>query len=213
MPIRPPLAIWAAAIIFVASLEIVMLDAPAVVPLFAIAGIIASVSALHVEWARRVAQPVAAALPVPAAPPAAMIAAPRPLPAARGIRADAERRFPAPPRFDERGSNAHAQPWLLPPHRSAPGIAADEAQVGDLSVRAASVVGPGHRCTEPVVARQDAYQLGRDRASRFLVVAVADGISASRHADRGATVAAQRSVDALAGRLDQAATLDDLSAS
>jgi len=120
--------------------------------------------------------------------------------------------LPTPPRFDERGSAAHAQPWLLPLRRSAAGVAADEAQVGDLSVRAASVVGPGHRCTEPVVPRQDAYQLGRDRASRYLVVAVADGVSDSPHADIGARVAVQCAVDVLTARLDRAETLSRLSA-
>jgi len=215
MVVRPSHAIWGFVIFLVAFLEIIVLPALVSARLFAVVGIVSSISALHWEIGRRGAStktfstPAAGLVPSvlgPEPPP------PRAIPAARGIRADPQARFPTPPRFDERGSSAHVQPWLLSPARSAPGVAADEAQVGDLSVRAASVVGPGHRCAEPVVSRQDAYQLGRDRASRYLVIAVADGVSASRHADLGAAVATRRAVDLLTARLEQAEALPNLSA-
>ncbi|HET6501263.1 MAG TPA: protein phosphatase 2C domain-containing protein [Amycolatopsis sp.] len=106
----------------------------------------------------------------------------------------------APPRVG-RGSKAQALPWLLPAHTVYPGIVADEARLGDLAVRAASVVGPGHRCEEPVTPRQDAYRLGRDESRRHLIVAVADGVSSSRFAELGATVAASAAVNILRERL------------
>jgi serine/threonine protein phosphatase PrpC len=105
-----------------------------------------------------------------------------------------------PPRFG-RGSKAQALPWLLPAHTVYPGVVADEARLGDLAVRAASVIGPGHRCEEPVTPRQDAYRLGRDESGRHLVVAVADGVSSSRFAELGATVAASAAVNILRERL------------
>ncbi|MDA3642427.1 protein phosphatase 2C domain-containing protein [Saccharopolyspora indica] len=110
---------------------------------------------------------------------------------------------PGPPRFG-RGSKAQALPWLLPAHAVYPGIAADEAQLGDLAVRAASVVGPGHRCEEPVVPRQDAYRLGRDDDGRYLIAAVADGVSSSRSAELGATVAVSTAITILRERLNTA---------
>lgn len=221
MVIRPQHGIWGMAILLVAVLEIIVLPRSMAVQLLAIIGIISSISAIHLELGRRAAArisfPLAVAVPpsnselfsrpvAPARPVARMV------PAARGIEADAGMNFPVPPRFDERGSSAHAQPWLLPPRRLSSGVAADEAQVGELAVRAASVVGPGHRCAEPVVARQDAYQLGRDRSSRYLIVAVADGVSGSRRGDLGAAVAAQHAVDVLVARLDRAELPATLSA-
>ncbi|RKT89205.1 Serine/threonine protein phosphatase PrpC [Saccharopolyspora antimicrobica] len=118
---------------------------------------------------------------------------------------------PAPPRFG-RGSKAQALPWLLPAHAVYPGIAADEAQLGDLAVRAASVVGPGHRCEEPVVPRQDAYRLGRDDDGRYLIAAVADGVSSSRSAELGATVAVSAAITMLRDRLNTAPDLETLAA-
>ncbi|WP_447009461.1 protein phosphatase 2C domain-containing protein [Saccharothrix hoggarensis] len=93
-------------------------------------------------------------------------------------------------------------PWYLPVEPSQPGLAADEVRLGDLDVRAASVVGPDHRCTEPATARQDAYRLGRDAAGRHLVVAVADGMSAAARSDIGATVAVRAAVDLVRRQLD-----------
>jgi serine/threonine protein phosphatase PrpC len=110
------------------------------------------------------------------------------------------------PRFG-RGSKAQALPWLLSPHAVYPGIAADEGRLGQLTVRAASVIGPGHRCEEPVSPRQDAYRLGRDDAGTHLVVAVADGVSSSAFAELGATVAASAAVNLLRERLNRADTL------
>jgi hypothetical protein len=214
MVIRPQYGVWSAAILLLAALEILVLPRSAAVQLLAIIGIISGISALHLELARRAALTGPATAPAPpvSRPPAPARPMARVAPAARGVQADAGMIFPAPPRFDERGSSAHAQPWLLPPHRLSSGVAADEAQVGDLAVRAASVVGPGHRCAEPVVPRQDAYQLGRDRAGRYLIAAVADGVSGSRRGDLGATVAAQHAVDALVARLDRAEAPATLSA-
>ncbi|MFA1543436.1 protein phosphatase 2C domain-containing protein [Actinomadura monticuli] len=84
---------------------------------------------------------------------------------------------------------AHRRPWLLPPEPGPSGITADVAQVGGLQVRAASIVGPGHRCDEPVAPRQDAYRIAVDRSRRHLVVAIADGMSDSTHSHMGANVA------------------------
>jgi serine/threonine protein phosphatase PrpC len=83
------------------------------------------------------------------------------------------------------------------------GIAADQASLGDLDVRAVSIVGPGHRCEEPAMPRQDSYRLGRDRAGRYLIVAVADGMSDSRRSDLGATVASRCAVNILRAHLDR----------
>jgi hypothetical protein len=99
-------------------------------------------------------------------------------------------------------------PWLLPTEPGQSGIAADEARLGGLDVRAVSLVGPSHRCEEPATARQDAYRLGRDAAGRYLVVAVADGLSESRRSDLGATVAARCSVDMVREELDRGAAPD-----
>jgi hypothetical protein len=71
---------------------------------------------------------------------------------------------------------------------------ADEAQLGALAVRAASLVGPGHRCANPAELRQDAYRLGRDATGDYLVIAVADGLSSSSRSDLGATVAVSSAV-------------------
>ncbi|MFH0520153.1 protein phosphatase 2C domain-containing protein [Streptomyces sp. M41] len=102
------------------------------------------------------------------------------------------------------GSKAQRFPWLLPPRPAVSGVAADEAQLGDLAVRAASLVGPGHRCQEPATARQDAYRIARDASGRHLLLAVADGVSSSAHAELGAAVAAGTAVNHLRRRLDDA---------
>ncbi|WP_164842605.1 protein phosphatase 2C domain-containing protein [Actinoplanes solisilvae] len=123
-----------------------------------------------------------------------------------------EATYPAPPVFGQRPSRAHALPWLLPKPVAQPGVAADEARLGDLTVRAASLLGPGHRCEEPAVARQDAYALGRDPTGRYLIVAVADGLSSSSRSDLGAATAAEAAVDLIAhalGRRPDPAALDE----
>lgn len=123
-------------------------------------------------------------------------------------------RAPAPtsvPRFGA-GSKAQRFPWLLPLRPASSGVAADEAQLGDLAVRAASLVGPGHRCQEPATARQDAYRMARDASGDHLLLAVADGLSSSAHAELGAAVAASTAVNHLRRRLDDAGAAARLSA-
>jgi hypothetical protein len=93
-------------------------------------------------------------------------------------------------------------PWYLPVEPAQSGVAADEVRLGDLDVRAASVVGPDHRCAEPAMARQDAYRLGRDSAGRHLIIAVADGLSSAARSDIGATIAVRAAVDLIRRELD-----------
>lgn len=88
-------------------------------------------------------------------------------------------------------------PWGLPRQPSPPAIAADSARVGDLDVRAASLVGPGHRAQPFAISRQDAYRLGWDPSCRYLLVAVADGMSDSEYSHIGADVAASALVECL----------------
>lgn len=97
------------------------------------------------------------------------------------------------------GSSPQAarSPWVLPVEPSVSGIAADQASLGDLDVCAVSIIGAAHRCEEPAAPRQDSYRLGRDRAGRYLIIAVADGMSDSRRSDLGATVATRCAVDTL----------------
>ena len=102
------------------------------------------------------------------------------------------------PRFGP-GSQVHGVPWRVPEGPFPSGIAADQAQVGPLAVRCASVVGPGHRCggsqgAEPGVPRQDAYRIGRTHDDGFLIIAVADGVSNARQSDTGANIAASYAV-------------------
>jgi serine/threonine protein phosphatase PrpC len=123
-------------------------------------------------------------------------------------------RAPAPtsvPRFGA-GSKAQRFPWLLPVRPASPGVAADVARLGDLAVRAASLVGPGHRCQEPATARQDAYRMARDASGDHLLLAVADGVSSSAHAELGAAVAASTAVNHLRRQLDDAEGARRLSA-
>jgi hypothetical protein len=113
-------------------------------------------------------------------------------------------RIPVPtsvPRFGA-GSKAQRFPWLLPLRPASSGVAGDEALLGDLAVRAASLVGPGHRCQEPATARQDAYRMARDETGEHLLLAVADGVSSSTHAELGATVAASTAINHLKRQLD-----------
>ncbi|MFI6497925.1 protein phosphatase 2C domain-containing protein [Nonomuraea typhae] len=94
-------------------------------------------------------------------------------------------------------------PWRLPDEPALAGIAADAVSVGDLTVRAVSLVGPGHRCEEPAVPRQDAYRLGRDTAKRYLIVALADGMSDSKQSHLGANVAVTALVSRIRADLDR----------
>jgi serine/threonine protein phosphatase PrpC len=111
------------------------------------------------------------------------------------------------------GARAQRRPWLLPPQpATAPGLAADQAALGDLELRAASIVGPGHRCAEPAGVREDAYRVARDRDGRHLVIALADGLSSSTHAALGATVAAGSAVTLILERLHAGQRVADLRA-
>lgn len=100
------------------------------------------------------------------------------------------------PRFGD-GARAQGYPWLLPERTVQNGIAADEATVGALTIRAASVVGPGHRCGRPAEPRQDSYRIGRSPDSRYAIVAVADGLSSAPWSDVGATAASSQAVTLL----------------
>ncbi|MEU9608893.1 protein phosphatase 2C domain-containing protein [Streptomyces sp. NPDC048057] len=145
------------------------------------------------------------ASPPPAAPPPVPERPPQgpawPLP---GVRLPAPLPpSPPPPRL-HRTSKTSALPWRLPAAPAPPAMTADAATVGDLEVRAASLIGPGHR-SDPTHAgpRQDAYRLGRDGRSAHLIVAVADGMSDSAHADVAAAVAVSTLVNTLRQRLDE----------
>ncbi|NUT22250.1 MAG: SpoIIE family protein phosphatase [Hamadaea sp.] len=108
---------------------------------------------------------------------------------------------PTPPRLGE-PSKLTGLPWELPTSPAQPGVAADEARLGTIEVRAASVVGPGHRHAEERLPRQDAYRLGRTHDGEYLIAAVADGVGTAARADLGATVAVTTAVTYLKERLD-----------
>jgi protein phosphatase 2C-like protein len=80
-----------------------------------------------------------------------------------------------------------------------PDTAIDAGEVGELQVRAASVRGLASRYSG--VTRQDEYCLGTDKGHRWLVIAVADGVSAGRHSQIAATIAARRGCQLLVDRL------------
>lgn len=144
--------------------------------------------------------PAPAPVPVSAARDGLLVAERPPRPAPNVLVAPASQEVP---RFGA-GSKAQRFPWRLPVRPpAAPGVAADEAALGDLTVRAASLVGPGHRCQEPATARQDAYRIARDTTGDHLLIAVADGVSSSSHAELGAAVAAGTAVGFLRRRLDR----------
>ncbi|WP_187412153.1 protein phosphatase 2C domain-containing protein [Actinomadura syzygii] len=106
------------------------------------------------------------------------------------------------------GARQAGEPWRLPDEPAISGIAADAVRVGALTVRAASLVGPAHRCAEPAQHRQDAYRLGRDQARRHLLVAVADGMSDSSRSHLGANVAVTALIGRLRADLARGAALD-----
>nr|WP_237550437.1 protein phosphatase 2C domain-containing protein [Streptomyces sp. SID8354] len=105
------------------------------------------------------------------------------------------------PRFGD-GARAQGYPWLLPERTVQNGIAADEATVGAFTLRAASVIGPGHRCGQPAEPRQDSYRIGRSRDSRHAIVAVADGLSSAAWSDAGATTASSQAVTLLREQIE-----------
>ncbi|MFJ6897748.1 protein phosphatase 2C domain-containing protein [Streptomyces hokutonensis] len=105
------------------------------------------------------------------------------------------------PRFGD-GARAQGYPWLLPERTVQNGIAADEATVGAFTLRAASVIGPGHRCGRPAEPRQDSYRIGRSRDSRHAIVAVADGLSSAAWSDAGATTASSQAVTLLREQIE-----------
>lgn len=105
------------------------------------------------------------------------------------------------PRFGD-GARAQGYPWLLPERTVQNGIAADEATVGAFTIRAASVIGPGHRCGQPAEPRQDSYRIGRSRDSRHAIVAVADGLSSAAWSDAGATTASSQAVTLLREQIE-----------
>jgi len=117
---------------------------------------------------------------------------------------------PADPQFPvlHKASPITSRPWLLPREPAGPGIAADEATLGGLQLRAASIVGPGHRVNAK--PRQDAYRIGQDTAGQFLIIAVADGMTDSRYSDVGANVAVFTLVTVLRAALDRGEQLEDL---
>lgn len=130
----------------------------------------------------------------------------RPTPPAGAVPAGGpEMDFPRPAGAGARQSR---MPWRLPDEPAISGIAADAVTVGALTVRAASLVGPGHRCAEPAQHRQDAYRLGRDPGRRFLLAAVADGMSDSSRSHLGANVAATALVARLRADLGRGADPD-----
>jgi hypothetical protein len=127
------------------------------------------------------------------------------------VRALAEPESAVPPHFSP-GSLAASLPWLLPTTPvAAPGLAADQASCGDLVLRAASVVGAGHRCEHPATPRQDAYRVVMDTHAQYLVVAVADGMSDSARSDLGAQFAAAHAVGLLRDQLDRGVPPGELS--
>lgn len=121
---------------------------------------------------------------------------------------------PVSPQFEpstfDGGSTAGRAQWHLPKGFAPPGLSADGLRLGDLDARAASVVGPGHRCQEPAIARQDAYLLRRTDDGDHLIVAVADGVSQSRLADLGARLAVSAAARGVAAVLDGGRGIRDI---
>lgn len=126
------------------------------------------------------------------------------------------RRAPAPslrPVAFVAESRLGALPWRLPRFPGPSGVAADQALLGELEVRAASVVGPAHRA-DPRKAkyRQDAYRLAPGGRNKFLVVAVADGVSNAVLSDEGANRAARLAVGRIQEELERCPDLEQLRA-
>jgi hypothetical protein len=109
-------------------------------------------------------------------------------------------------------SRVATEPWRLPSLPSPSGLAADQARIGSLEIRAASLVGPAHRSVRPALPRQDAYRLGQDAAGQHLIIAVADGMSDSKHSEVGANVAVAAVVGRIREQLDEGTGNLDLDA-
>jgi hypothetical protein len=190
---------------------------PGPVTAMAALAVVTSVAALNFEYRRglRTAParvPAGPALPpgqASAGPVVAFPSAPPARPSSRtALPASSSGQPPTPPLFGDRASAAHNRPWHLPARMTQPGISADEATLGRLIVRAASIVGPGHRCDEPALPRQDAYALARDLSGRWLAIAVADGLSSGHRSDLGAETAANTAVRMIIDSLDQGLQAD-----
>jgi hypothetical protein len=95
-------------------------------------------------------------------------------------------------------SRAASMPWRLDAVVDVPDTVIDAGQVGTLEVRAASTRGAAHRSRGEV--RQDAVGvLGISK--RYVLAAVADGVSAASHAHRGAQLAVRHALGYLAWAL------------
>jgi serine/threonine protein phosphatase PrpC len=84
-----------------------------------------------------------------------------------------------------------------------PDTAIDGGVIGRLQVRAASVRGLASRYNG--LTRQDEYCLGTDPDHRWLVAAVTDGVSAGRHSQFAATIAARHGCQLLIDQLKDTA--------
>ncbi|GIH10099.1 hypothetical protein Rhe02_81660 [Rhizocola hellebori] len=116
-------------------------------------------------------------------------------------------------RSKRRPARAEPMPrWALPHEPALPAIAADLAQIGDLAVRAASIVGPANRSHQPGMPRQDAYRLAQDSASEHLIIAVADGALPGGRPGLGANLATTTVVNDLRRQLDLGIGLERLTA-
>ncbi|MFY1619132.1 protein phosphatase 2C domain-containing protein [Micromonospora sp. WMMD736] len=82
----------------------------------------------------------------------------------------------------------------------APDTILDGGQVGPFSVYAASVRGLSHR--QAGTPRQDAYGVGVSKDGRWLVVTVADGVSAGRHSHRAAQMVARHATRRVGRMMD-----------
>jgi hypothetical protein len=88
---------------------------------------------------------------------------------------------------------------LRPGSTNPPDTVLDGGSLGPIEVRAASVCGLAHR--QSGKARQDAYAVSADPGGVWLVVAVADGVSAGALSHEAATIVARHGVRQLTARL------------
>lgn len=116
-----------------------------------------------------------------------------------------------PPVVDQ-SSRPGTAPWRLAEGTVPAALTADGFELGELSVRAASVIGPSHRCLEEGKARQDAYLVRRTPDGRHLVIAVADGVSQAKRSDLGARVAVTAAARLLVDDLKRGVPLESLDA-
>jgi hypothetical protein len=98
-------------------------------------------------------------------------------------------------------------PTLLTNPWGRPDTAIDAGAIGALTVRAASVRGRyGHFFGK---TRQDEYGLGSDPEERWLVAAVADGVTAGRLSHHAARIAVRHGCRLIAGRLAEQGRLEE----